>query len=59
MKALRHLPALLPALGVVLLLSGCSKSERDLPTPTVSLAEEQRTAAIGSYPQRPTTTPCA
>lgn len=51
MKALRHLPALLPALGAVLLLSGCPKSERDLPTPTVSLAEEQRTTAIGSYPQ--------
>ena len=51
MKNLRSLPALLPAFGALLLLGGCSKTERDTPTPTVSFAEEQRTAALGSYAQ--------
>ena len=49
MKVLRSLPILSSALGAVLLLSSCSKAERDTPTPTVSFTEEQRTAARGSY----------
>ena len=51
MKALCHLALLSSALGAVLLLSSCSKAERDTPTPAVSSADEQRTAAFGSYVQ--------